>query len=1221
MKKIPLLLLFAVASLALHAQDFTENFEHGGSLPEGWTTYSSGTTYKWSVAKYSTFGKYYTGFNGGDTYAMKSTTGKITSSRPAPNSWLISPAVTVPENGVLNFMMVTDGSFNKLETTPEEARTHFSVLVSETTADTTAFTHEVVAVSPYGVGVWQNYSVDLSQWAGKTIYIAFHDYGNTTGKAYTSNSVYLDNVSVDTRRGSDVSVTEIVSPLSGDNPDQAVAVKVRNNGFDTDGVKVSYILDGGTEVSETLQDVLARGEEVTHTFVNSLTLSQGKPHDIKVWATATADLNHDNDSLSTAVSIDRHLSFPYVMTPATAANDWESSFAYEKQGSVYGWSYVDDSTKDIHAWSYITPSAGTSELVSGWIPFPKGKVGFRVNYKSLSSGQLTVTLLDKDANIVATSTLPFTSADNSNEIIALLNVGEEKECRAVLTVNDGYSTQLLVNGVSFYAPEPVDVRAIAITSPQLSAYADGGNLIVEAEFANYGSETVSGHEAKLEVDGQELESATLPDIASGATVNFSFDSRLQLADGTHTLAVIAGNDSVKKSLVIYQPQAYPYQETFEDTVSWKWWNSVNKDADPVYWTVMGVVKGNINYAKNGTHAAYVSSAANIVHDDWLISPAINITKTGRQRLSFFYVTTYKAASAGDVTTLDVYVDQKNNPDTLSEKTPVTTVTLTDDNLNVYRQGFVTIDVATPGLYYIAFHNTGRGHDIVLDDVRLDNGTDLAVVSASHTATNGFHLSGDSITVNLQNRGATDIHTITLRTLNNDSVVASAVIDTLLHPGEEATLSFDGGYSLSRPGIYNIGVEAVADNDQEAFNNKWQFAPVECFADATLPYEEDLDSLRNQEQWTLTGKWKTGSYTSSNSAYNGTGAISHHGKPKTGEDWAYSGCISIPAGVYDLSFFYRTFLNGTNVDRYGQNFAVYLGTACNPDSMTIPVYESDESVVAPEKRYRKVISTVEIPDDGEYYIGVKCTSTTALGVLYMDAFAINETVVNGTQTDNYLADFGARGDEWYHYDPSTQFQQWKPSASDPQLLEVRQSVQKDLMPTELPGLLASLPFEFEEGDRVSLELGYSIAIDHPECFADSTKAGIGMAVWASTVNLPDSFNIPLLRDGDLTGDAVTAHATYTIPNDGIYYFGILPYGAEHTTSGEAIITYTLRSFSFNRVSTGVREVGVADGLCRVYRLDGVLVGTYGNEAEVLKRLAPGTYIIKKGMKVRKALVMH
>lgn len=76
MKKIPLLMLFAVASLALHAQDFTENFEHGGSLPEGWTAYSSGSTYKWSVAKYSTFGKYYTGFNGGDTYAMKSMTGK-----------------------------------------------------------------------------------------------------------------------------------------------------------------------------------------------------------------------------------------------------------------------------------------------------------------------------------------------------------------------------------------------------------------------------------------------------------------------------------------------------------------------------------------------------------------------------------------------------------------------------------------------------------------------------------------------------------------------------------------------------------------------------------------------------------------------------------------------------------------------------------------------------------------------------------------------------------------------------------------------------------------------------------------------------------------------------------------------------------------------------------------------------------------------------------------
>ena len=1221
MKKISLLMLFAAMALSLQAQGLAENFEHDGSLPDGWTSYSSGSTYKWSVAKYSTFGKFYTGFNGGDTYAMKSTTGKITRSRPAPNSWLISPAVTVPENGVLNFMMVTDGSFNKLETTPEEARTHFSVLVSETTADTTAFTHEVVAVSPYGVGVWQNYSVDLSQWAGKTIYVAFHDYGNTTGKAYTSNSVYLDNVSVDTRRGSDVSVTEIVSPQSGENAKQPLSVRVRNNGFDADGVRVSYIFDGGAEVSATLAGTLARGEETTYTFDGDLTLSQGKPHDLKVWATADADPNHDNDTLTAAVTIDRHLSFPYTMTPSSASTDWESTFAYEKLGTVYGWNYVDDGTKDIHAWSYITPPAGTSELVSGWIPFPKGKVGFKMSYKSLSAGNVTVVLYDREGNSVATRTVDFTSADTDNEVQALLDLPEAKECRAMLALNEGYSTQLLVDGLSFFIPEAVDVRPSGFVAPGLNAYVGGQSLPVTVAFANYGSETANGIKATLRVDGEDVETATLPAIASDATVDYTFAARLQLADGTHTVAVVAGNDTLGKSLVVYQPQAYPYQETFEDTTTWKWWNTVNVDADPVYWTITGVVKGNLNYAKNGTHAAYVGSAASVVHDDWLVSPAINVTTTGRQRLSFFYVTTYKAATAGDVTTLDVYVSPKNSPDSMLATSPVATVTLTDDNLNTYRQGFATLDIAAPGNYYIAFHNTGKGHDIVLDDVRMDNGADVAVVSATHTATNGFHLSGDSITVELQNRGATDINAITLRTLDNARVVATTTVDTLLHPGDVATLAINGGYSLSRPGVYNLGVEAVADNDQETFNDKWTFAPVECYADATLPYEENLDSLRNQGQWTLTGKWKTGSYTSANAAYNGTGAISHHGKAKTAEDWAYSGCISIPEGIYDMSFFYRTFLNGTSVEKYGQNFAVYLGTACNPDSMTIPVYDTEGSIVAPDKRYKKVLSTVRVPKDGEYYIGVKCTSATSLGVLYMDAFAIDEAMLEGNVADSYTADFTARGGEWYHYDPSSQFQQWKPSTAEDHALVVGQSVQKDLMPTELPGLLASQPFEFEKGDRVSLELGYSIAIDHPELFSDSTKTGIGMAVWASTVNLPDSFNIPLLRDGDLTGNAVTANAAYTIPESGTYYFGILPYGAEHTTSGEAIITYTLRSFSFNCVSTGVREVGAADSPCRVYRLDGVLVGTYGSGTEALKGLAPGTYIIKKGTEVRKVLVMH
>ena len=1218
MKNLLITLLLAVFVGPAFAQDLNENFQHDGSLPDGWTVYSSSTTYQWAVVKYSTFSRYYTGFNGGDTYAMRSRTGRITSTRPAPESWLITPAVTVPENGVLNFMMVTDGSFNILETTPEESRSHFSVLVSEEGTDTTTFTNELLNVVPLGVDVWKSYSLDLSQWAGKTIHIAFHDYGNTSGKAYTTNSIYLDNVSVDTRRGSDVYVSEVVSPQSGYSSRQPLTVKVHNNGFDVDGVSVGYSIDGVEGTAATLDATLARDSEVSYTFPDTLDLTDGQSHALKVWAYTEADLNHDNDSLSASVDIDRHLSFPYTMNDSTAATDWQSTYIYERLGTSYGWSYVDDSTQNVHAWSYITPPASTSELVSGWIPFPEGKVGFEMSYKSLSSGTLTLQLLDTASVTLASETIEFPSADDYTTRQVVFNMPQAKDCRAVLFLTGDYTTQLLVNGLSFFTPLPSDVNPVVFVSPELSAYVSGDSIPVTATLSNIGSGAAQDVAVSLLVDGQTVQTDTIAAIASGETLDHTFASKLLIDEGSHQLAVVADSDSITKDIFVYQPQAYPYQETFEDTTTWASWTQLNPASDPVYWTITGVVKGNVNYAKNGTHAAYIGSASNIEHDDWLISPAINVTATGRQRLSFFYVTTYKSASSKNKSVLDVYVGQTNRPDSLVKLPLVTTDTITNDNLNVYRQGFATLDISEPGLYYIAFHNTGKGHDIILDDVRLDNSADLAIVSATHTATDGFHLSGDTISLLLQNRGATDISGLTLKGLCNDSVVTTQAANALLQPGDTIRLNLSDGFDLSTPGIYNIGAEVAADGDVEAFNDRWAFASVECFADATLPYTENLDSTRHQSQWTLQGNWRTGTYSSANAAYNGTGAISHHGAAVGDADWAYSGCIYIPAGTYEMSFFYRTFLNGTNMNNYGQDFAVYLGTACNPSAMTIPVYETDEPIVAPDKRYRKVLSTIEIPEDGEYYIGIECSSTAVSGVLYLDAFAINAPA-EPQSVKSYQADFAERGDEWYHYDPSSQFQQWKASETDPQSLVVRQSVQKDLMPTDLPGLLVSPAFELEEGDAVTVSLGYNISIDHPELYADSTLEGISMAVLTSSVDLPEGFTNLLLRSNNVSGDDQTVTATFDIEQTGTYYFGILPYGADHTTSGEAITTYTLNAFSFDAVSTGMKETLQSDGPCQLYQLDGVLLGTFNNESEALKGQKQGIYLIKNDATVRKVLV--
>lgn len=64
-------------------------------------------------------------------------------------------------------------------------------------------------------------------------------------------------------------------------------------------------------------------------------------------------------------------------------------------------------------------------------------------------------------------------------------------------------------------------------------------------------------------------------------------------------------------------------------------------------------------------------------------------------------------------------------------------------------------------------------------------------------------------------------------------------------------------------------------------------------------------------------------------------------------------------------------------------------------------------------------------------------TKILGVLYMDQFAIDAPVTTGLKANSYEADFQNRANEWYHYDPSSQFQQWTASSSDAGALEVKQ----------------------------------------------------------------------------------------------------------------------------------------------------------------------------------------
>ncbi|MBP5341075.1 MAG: choice-of-anchor J domain-containing protein [Bacteroidales bacterium] len=103
------------------------------------------------------------------------------------NAWMISPKFVLPTiaaGDTLNLAWWHKVSANY----PTEL---YDVMLSTTTADTAAFTTTLLAVNPDSTNDWVNKVVDLSAYAGQSVYIAFHHHDS-----YDQNYLLIDDISL-----------------------------------------------------------------------------------------------------------------------------------------------------------------------------------------------------------------------------------------------------------------------------------------------------------------------------------------------------------------------------------------------------------------------------------------------------------------------------------------------------------------------------------------------------------------------------------------------------------------------------------------------------------------------------------------------------------------------------------------------------------------------------------------------------------------------------------------------------------------------------------------------------------------------------------------------------------------------------------------------------------------------------------------------------------------
>ena len=195
MKKVLLFVAAIFAVVALNAQTYLlqESFD-AGSLPTGWITLDQdGDGYTWDAE--SPVNNGFTPYAGAGCISSASYVNNV--GALTPDNWLITPALNIPtgESTVISWWVAGQD--------PSYCAEHYEVLVSTSgTAasdfNTTPIYEETVAT---GRDDYQNRIVDLSAYAGQTIYIAF--VHNETTDMFWLN---LDEVSVYSVSGATIMV-------------------------------------------------------------------------------------------------------------------------------------------------------------------------------------------------------------------------------------------------------------------------------------------------------------------------------------------------------------------------------------------------------------------------------------------------------------------------------------------------------------------------------------------------------------------------------------------------------------------------------------------------------------------------------------------------------------------------------------------------------------------------------------------------------------------------------------------------------------------------------------------------------------------------------------------------------------------------------------------------------------------------------------------------------
>jgi hypothetical protein len=474
-------------------------------------------------------------------------------------------------------------------------------------------------------------------------------------------------------------------------------------------------------------------------------------------------------------------------------------------------------------------------------------------------------------------------------------------------------------------------------------------------------------------------------------------------DSTATLGTTPFKNVPVSTCTLLVPKGSKAVYAAADT--WKDFN-ITEFVDPIFssplntqdefnrWTVIDVNKDGKSwtYYASDKVARYYYSSTNQA-DDWLVSPAITVTKSGAYKLHFRY------RGSSSIEAMDVW---KGSDTTVASMTKCL-VDLPYMN-NSYLKGcdvLINANAAEP--LRIAFHAKSPAdcYKIYVDSVSLTEcgPYDLGVDSIT-APVSGMDLTDGTVTVKITNHGIADVTSVPVVYSVNGGTPVTETANQAIAIGKSISYTFATKADISTPGSYNIKAWTAYPGDELAANDSCLLKLRNSTA-AKAPYYNSFEADSNVVDIAMynlnhdDGNWSVG-YSSffTPDAHTGNKYMMYdYDRTNNANDWFVLQPIKLEPGYYSFKFWY------SSLGDHNERMAVYYGnTSQDPATLTKKLVEYSPFNT---NYYEESATVLKVDTAKVYYFGFKAFSDANENVIMVDDVSI--TPINPNTVDVAVTD--------------------------------------------------------------------------------------------------------------------------------------------------------------------------------------------------------------------------